>query len=406
MQIEIKKIFWALTLATTVACSSTSTDTNPLLNVTQAQKQAVIENYADIVLANYEDSLDLALELQVEIETFLASPSAGQLEICKEKWTEARKVYSQTEAFRFYNGPIDDEDGPEGALNAWPLDEAYIDYVEGDVDSGIINNTMDHPELTQEYILSLNEKDGEANISTGYHAIEFLLWGQDLSFDSAGTRPYTDYVTDGTGTALNQDRRIAYLRFVTQQLVDDLQSLVDDWSVGVSGNYRETFLATNEDLALGLIFKGIGSLTGGELATERMEVPLQAADLGLEEEEHSCFSDTTHFDFYYNQLGIQNVYLGTYVRSDGTTTVSGSSLSSLVALVNADLDTALTLKLNENLGIISDIPTPFDAALQSTEGRAAIEEAIFNLYNNIDDENQTTLLSEAALNLGLTVNFE
>ena len=35
------------------------------------------------------------------------------------------------------------------------------------------------------------------------------------------------------------------------------------------------------------------------------------------EEEHDCFSDNTHNSHYYDGLGIQNVYLGDYVRVNG-----------------------------------------------------------------------------------------
>ena len=58
----------------------------------------------------------------------------------RKAWLAAREPYGQTEAFRFYGGPIDDAKGPEGRINAWPLDEAYIDSVKGKAGSGIINN--------------------------------------------------------------------------------------------------------------------------------------------------------------------------------------------------------------------------------------------------------------------------
>ena len=80
-------------------------------------------------------------------------------------------------------------DGPEGLINAWPLDEAYIDYVEGDPAAGVVNDPDTYPTIDAELLTSLNEQGGEANISTGWHAIEFLLWGQDLSTDGPGDAP-------------------------------------------------------------------------------------------------------------------------------------------------------------------------------------------------------------------------
>ena len=81
----------------------------------------------------YEASLDSATELDAAIDAFLADPTEETLEAAKQAWLAARDDYGLTEAFRFYGGPIDNEtDGPEGLINAWPLDEVYIDYVEGD----------------------------------------------------------------------------------------------------------------------------------------------------------------------------------------------------------------------------------------------------------------------------------
>ena len=66
-------------------------------------------------------------------------------------------------------------------INAWPMAEAYIDYVEGDPEAGIINNPDEFPQITAELIESLNEEGAEENISAGWHAIEFLLWSQDMN---------------------------------------------------------------------------------------------------------------------------------------------------------------------------------------------------------------------------------
>ena len=70
----------------------------------------------------------------------------------------------------------------------------------------------------------------------------------------------------------------------------------------------------------------MGSLSLGELAGERMKVALEANSY---EDEHDCFSDNTHNSHYYNALGIQNVYTGSYKRVDGTE-LSGASLADLL----------------------------------------------------------------------------
>ena len=275
----------------------------------QTPKQQAIQTYSDIVLASYQDTLTLTQALQNTIDDFLAEPSQETLDMAKQAWLSVREFYGQTEAYRFYGGPIDDEDGPEGLINAWPLDEGYIDYVEGSTDSGVINNLKDYPEITKELLILLNEVGAEENIAAGFHAIEFLLWGQDLSDVSAGQRPFTDYTT-----APNSARRGAYLSVVTELLLENLQLLVDAWSPEIAGNYRETFLALEPDMALQYMLTGIGVLAKSELAGERI---FTAYDNQDQEDEHSCFSDNTHRDIATNFQGIENVYMGSYIRMNG-----------------------------------------------------------------------------------------
>ncbi|WP_372656166.1 imelysin family protein, partial [Halobacteriovorax sp.] len=172
---------------------------------------SVAEKYADHVLEMYTESLERAIQLDSDLKTFVDSPNLFNHVTAKLSWINAREVYGQTEAFRFYSGPIDSDEGPEGLLNAWPLDENYIDYVVGAPNSGIINNTQEYPSITKELLISLNENDGEKNISTGYHAIEFLLWGQDLYKLGAGRRGHEDYVV---GSVANAQRRGEYLLVV------------------------------------------------------------------------------------------------------------------------------------------------------------------------------------------------
>src|SRR5439155_19585687 len=153
-----------------------------------------------------------------------------------EAWLAARVPYSQTEVCRFYDGPIDQL---EGAVNAWPIDENYIDYVADNPEAGVINAVSTFPAVSRELILSLNEKEGKKNISTGFHAIEFLLWGQDLSATGPGARPWRDYAS----SARNGKRRGQYLRIVTGLLVEHLESVAGAWAEGQAANYRAEFLA-------------------------------------------------------------------------------------------------------------------------------------------------------------------
>ena len=365
--------FLTLALAVLVFCLS------PSENAAQSDSvEQVVAHYADIVHAGYADSHKQAAALQRALQTLTERPSAAALEAAKNAWKRARIPYGQTEAFRFYGGPIDDADGPEGLINAWPMDESYIDYVLDNPCAGIINNP-DVP-ITQEHLVALNEQGGEENVSTGYHAIEFLLWGQDLSPDGPGARPFSDYQ--------EAPRRVRYLHTVAAQLVDDLKFLTQEWAPRQGGNFRAEFLAQDPMEALRQILVGIGTLSRSELAGERMTVALQSQD---QEDEHSCFSDNTHEDIIRNAQGIRNVIEGRYARSNGTL-LEGPGI---MALLQDSRRAELQGKVRNAMAAVHTIQPPFDREIASPIGRQRVLAAIHALRA------QAETIANAAADLGI-----
>lgn len=353
-------------------------------SVKTLEKEA-IANYAAIVYASYEDSYNTAVILKQKIDAFVAAPTAQALEDCKTAWKAARIPYGQTEAFRFYGGPIDDANGPEGLINSWPLDESYIDYVQGNANAGLINKT--DLALTKQTIESLNQTGGateeqsEVNVATGYHAIEFLLWGQDFSTNGPGNRPYTDYVAGTGSTATNQARRGQYLKLIAELLVDNLAYVKDQWKT--DGAYRTAFVnQTDITTALKNVFTGLGELSKGELAGERMIVAAESKD---QENEHSCFSDNTHIDIQMNFKGIQNVYFGKYTRVDGSV-IQGRSFAEIVEKANKTKATAITAAFQDAETKIGQVPAPFDQAIvNSSDKILTAAEALSGLSDKLVD---------------------
>lgn len=349
----------------------------------------VAETYARIVHATYEDSLLRAGTLDLAVTEFVETPTADALDTARAAWLASREPYLQSEAFRFYDGPIDNaEDGPEGQINAWPLDEAYIDYVEGDAAAGIVNDPSQ--EISAEALASLNEQGGEKNIATGYHAVEFLLWGQDFSDDGPGDRPLSDYTS-----ADNADRRGEYLTTVSQLLVDDLSGLVDAWEPD-QANYRADFLAESADEQLRRILTGLITLSGFETGGERLQPALDTHD---QEDEHSCFSDNTHRDMVGDVIGIRNVYLGSYTRLDGTV-VSGPSLHDLVEATDPELAAELEAAMNDSVEKAEALEPPFDQEIASgnADGNARVQ-ALIDALRDV----QEPLLEEVFRLYGLTI---
>lgn len=379
--------------------------------------RAVVAHYTEIVYATFSDALSTATTLQSAVDAFLAKPSDATLKAARDAWVASRPAYLQTEAFRFGNTIIDDW---EGQVNAWPLDEGLIDYTDKSYEAAlgnpggsanIIANTeiqvgedkVDVKDITAEKLASLNELGGsEANVATGYHAIEFLLWGQDLNGTGpgAGNRPASDYLEGAGATGGHNDRRRAYLKAVTDLLVSDLEEMVGNWKPNVADNYRATLEKEPVDSGLRKMLFGMGSLSLGELAGERMKVALEA---NSPEDEHDCFSDNTHNSAFYNAKGIRNIYLGEYTRTDGSK-MTGASLSSLVAKIDPATDATLKADLADTeakMQVIVDHANKgehFDQLIGSgnTAGNQIIRDAIASLVK------QTGAIEQAAGKLGIT----
>lgn len=333
----------------------------------------IVRQYGKIVHATYSDSLSEAERLEKALQAFVADPTEETLAAAKTEWVDARHPYLQSEAFRFYAGPIDDEDGPEPMINGWPMDEFYIDYVEGSSESGIINETSVFPEITKELIATMNEKAGETAITSGFHAIEFLLWGQDHNDDGPGDRPVSDYV-DGP----NAERRGTYLLACADLLTDHLEGLVAEWAPDQPGNFRAEFEAKPPVAAAREILYGIHTLSGKELAGERL---LVAWDTQAQEDEHSCFSDMTHLDVQCDAQGIANVYRGSYRKLDGGN-VTGPGIRALVRTLLPDRLEEFDGKVAEMLRNVKVIPAPFDQAILGDDeslGRQSIFSAVISL---------------------------
>ncbi len=324
-------------------------------------ERAVLVHYADLAHAVYGDSLSTARDLQAAVDRLIARPTTENLEAARTAWKASRVPYQQSEVYRFGNAIVDDW---EGKVNAWPLDEGLIDYVsasygaESEENPGYRANviasprfefggqTVDATKITKALLAdTLHEIGGvEANVATGYHAVEFLLWGQDLNGTGpgAGVRPASDFDPNGCSWG-NCERRAAYLKAATDLLVDDLAWMHAQW--GPDGAARTGLLDGAVERGLTTIIAGMGSLSYGELAGERMQLGLLLHD---PEEEHDCFSDNTHYSHYYDALGIRNIYLGEYRRVDGST-LRGPGISSLVAAASPDADRRLREQLDSTM---------------------------------------------------------
>lgn len=365
----------------------------------QSMKEAFMLNYADIAYTSYLEAYDKAVILKTAIDDFVANPTTEGYTACRQAWFNARELYVQTEAFRYSEGPIDDAGGPWRSISAWPIRESYIDYVTTNNPVGIINDTANFPVISESVLASLNEQEGEGYITTGYHVIEFLLWGKEKDLPEAktkGPRPFRDYLTVG-GTASNQARRGEYLKACAALLVSDLAKMADAWDPDKSGNYRASFLAMDSDAALTNILGGMATLCKSELAGRQMSVALDSAG---REKERSGYSDNTHRDIILGAKGIRNIYTGTYVKVDKKT-ITGRGIKHLLYEVDADLEKEINTIFNKSVTECEAITAPFDnqAVVEAAAGSGPLKTAIATLRQQGD------LIGEAATALDLSITI-
>ena len=448
--------FTKLKLATLIASSSlliacgSSSDSDSV-----SAEAKLLETNAQIAYAVYSDSVTTAKALQTALAAFKETPTEANLEAAKKAWLVSREPYGQSEVYRFREGPIDNEEtGPEGDLNAWPLGEALIDYVsvngadfdDGQVEvvtnsAGINNNGLVDGSIAEENIIQSNitieaallegnsaTNADESDVITGYHAIEFLLWGQDLNapgtgtdgtnrdtavksyvFTHGGQRPLTDFTTDE-----NADRRHTYLEVVVAKLISDLEIVQAQWAPNAD-NHRADFVDASDSAAtttkITTIVQAMGTLSYGELAGERMQVAYAG---NSQEDEHSCFSDNTHRDVWLNAEGVSNSYYGDYAGYDGnldgddnenTMAVSGYGFDDYLeekglSNLNADIKVALTATTTQYTAIDTSARNgnPFDVLIMDAQRNA--ENPINTTIDALKAQSNGFISMAEELNLG------
>jgi putative iron-regulated protein len=358
--------FLALALVATAGCSGP----DPIRDV--------VRQYAVDLDQNYKDVLPKLDALQAAVDAFVAQPTADGLATARQAWVDAHAPYSESEYSRFYGGPID---AAQGGMNEWPIDESFIDYTVAAPMGGIINDAQHYPQITPAVIATADEKGGIENLSTGYHAIEFLLWGQRPSqVMGPGERPFTDYA-DG-GTAANQARRRTYLQAATQLLGDDMRALEATWDSSDPASYAGKLVADTPKTSLTKVYRGLSQMAISELFYERLDDAFLTRD---QKDEESCFSETTLLDLINNARGVEDAYLGRYGA------LAGPSIADLVKAKNPALDAQLRQTLIQVRAAIEAIPPPYDHAVlapaDSPENLAvqAAVQALMPLQQQLDD---------------------
>jgi putative iron-regulated protein len=368
----------------------------------------IVSRYADIAFASYSDSLTEANKLKTAIDTFVgasisadvSTPTQANFEAARTAWLNARPWYLQTEVFRFSNGPINEkletrlpDAEMEPLINAWPMDELFLDCV--------ITNTATTSALDEARLLSVNGlttvascttfTDSAKNISLGWHAIEYLLWGADTAGNTtSGNRVVADF-QGATSNSIQQKRR-QYLRIVTKLLIDHLTLVKDRWDSTKSNNFVSGF-KSNTTKSMSDVFTGLSKFAKSEWGGERLKINTS----NDQEDEHSCFADNTKADFYYDAQGMLNLFSGTYKNSSGVTS-TGVGLKDIAGSLQSKLDTNLTESRNAFCLNVSGVNMTLDSTTCPTATNS-----ISTKYDNMSSGDKTKLSNLQTL-IGVTIS--
>lgn len=316
--------------------------------------------------AQFTAALAQAKLLNNAVDQLLLTPNQKHLQQAQAAWRSAKRSYQLTEWTRFAETPIDwaalgaRPAGPELRINAWPLNEAVIDAVRGAPTAGLVHR-FELP-MTRANILAQDQSTDEADVTTGWHAIEFLLWGQDFNADGPGQRLAADF----SGQSPATQRRRTYLKLLVELLIEDLTVVSGEWDPNIDTSYVNKLQQLPPIEQLGRVLHGATTLLITEVHGQRLTVPL---DSGTQEDEHSCFSDFTLQDLQADLAGVRSVFY---------TELKDAPNSSLIALMrwkDPNLAEILQQKFDLATQALEKIPEPFDQMLLSAPNSHARTQA-------------------------------
>ncbi|MEE3176190.1 MAG: imelysin family protein [Verrucomicrobiota bacterium] len=335
-------------------------------------KQLFVSNYSNIAEAASRSALSQGRILKEAISAFVKDPKAETHLLAKVSWMQARLPFLQSEFSRMIVERGEVNHDISNLLNGWPIDPGLIDYTAKVPGENIINNKEKYPSITTELLRSINLKAGKSGFTTGYHVIEFLLWGEDSERSSSGKRSFKDY--DKSNSELAK-RRADYLVACCDLLIEDLENLVSEWDHESKNNLRSHLESMPSDQAIRKILRMVSVLADG-LAESQIGSIISKESVFKEQ---STFSDTTHFDFLHTVAGISNLAAGAYVGLDGKLQVMGLGLIGLAEQApNARAEKIRSL-INDAMKSAQAFKGPFDQFNQDEKNVTGSEKSTITL---------------------------
>ena len=337
MSKKIITILFALSILVYWGCS----DEEPVTPEQSDYSQTLVSYADNVVVATYHNLEVKASELKTTVDVFFQSSTQDNLNSACEAWRAARVPWELSEGFLF--GPVAFL-SLDPSLDSWPLDEAQLEEV--------LNSQF---ELTSEFI-----RDGLGYSLRGFHTIEFLL------FRDGNPRIVADVT----------DREKEYLIAVTQVLLEDTETLHQEWD----GGFRNEFVNagssgsryTSQVQAVQEIIEGIITIAD-EVGNGKIGGPYLTKDVLSVESQFSWNSLT---DFKNNIISIENAYMGKFPNE-----TDGPGLDDIIKSKNSQLDTRVKQEITDAYNAINGIPEPFRNNLYADAEITAAIEACNTLLN-------------------------
>jgi putative iron-regulated protein len=317
-----------------------------------------------VVLSRVVSARDM---YQDDAKFFNNLPAIFALEDCRVTWKAFYNEFLLLSPYRYYSGGLDAGfEENQNYLDLSGINYSYIDYTVNQPNAGIIKDSINYPEINQVGMLAWNQEGGEKNIALGFHVLEFLLWGEDLSATGPGMRTNNDYSKINT----ENERRMKYFLDASKYL----NKMIGD--ISLDAKYENNLLAMSEDEALNEILSGYMKFLKDDLIASTLLKPLESQD---PKDELSDFSDNT-------LSNIKSKINGLLYALDGSELFLGSSESwyfmiDFISDVDDESAQEIMASLTKASGLISQINVDFDQAIQNAFSRERLYEVVSELKN-------------------------